>query len=341
MEEYQSEIKQIRNIIGASFIDDYIIREVLFNNNGNISAATDFLMCLVNPTHKSATTTSEWLNDESSSFETIPQTADNHVDSFDSFSSLEYSEESSDIDMENLISNSFQLMKRTPTRSNNQNTDTRSPYSIPAPVAPKIVDRDNLENTNTTNLTEQAMTDEEFAKLCQQEEENNLMRSYMTAAVNYNETDPDLEFARRLQLQLAAESEIRSMQQETDTDVVIDGVPQEFIDFAMSGMYVEEEEYDEEYEGDLDDYEANLELAALIGDVNVGANDDDLAKMEVIVFGNELELKHESCNICLCEWEEADSLKILECGHIYHDDCIDTWLKKRKTCPTCKAEVSF
>ncbi|XP_029727999.1 uncharacterized protein LOC115266171 [Aedes albopictus] len=40
------------------------------------------------------------------------------------------------------------------------------------------------------------------------------------------------------------------------------------------------------------------------------------------------------CAICL---EELDSnVKALECSHSYHERCIDMWLEKKGTCPTCR-----
>ncbi|XP_021711071.1 E3 ubiquitin-protein ligase RNF181-like [Aedes aegypti] len=40
------------------------------------------------------------------------------------------------------------------------------------------------------------------------------------------------------------------------------------------------------------------------------------------------------CAICL---EELDSnVKALECSHSYHERCIDMWLEKKRTCPTCR-----
>jgi hypothetical protein len=45
----------------------------------------------------------------------------------------------------------------------------------------------------------------------------------------------------------------------------------------------------------------------------------------------------ELCSICLIEFNEADQVRKLECGHIYHSDCIVTWLKDyQKWCPYCR-----
>ena len=46
------------------------------------------------------------------------------------------------------------------------------------------------------------------------------------------------------------------------------------------------------------------------------------------------------CVVCQCDYEENDTLKILRCGHCFHGDCIDRWLKDNKKCCMCKASVA-
>lgn len=40
------------------------------------------------------------------------------------------------------------------------------------------------------------------------------------------------------------------------------------------------------------------------------------------------------CPICLVEMS-TKTLK-LNCGHEFHEYCIEKWFKKSKTCPTCR-----
>lgn len=44
------------------------------------------------------------------------------------------------------------------------------------------------------------------------------------------------------------------------------------------------------------------------------------------------------CPICFAEFEEKEKVCELECPgkHIYHEDCIRTWIKVQKSCPTCR-----
>ncbi|KAK9707933.1 hypothetical protein K7432_009929 [Basidiobolus ranarum] len=48
-------------------------------------------------------------------------------------------------------------------------------------------------------------------------------------------------------------------------------------------------------------------------------------------------LNPESCQVCLCEYEDQDRLRILNCHHAYHQNCIDKWLVEgANNCPICR-----
>ena len=46
-----------------------------------------------------------------------------------------------------------------------------------------------------------------------------------------------------------------------------------------------------------------------------------------------------SCCICLDEIVIGAKTVLLPCGHMFHSDCIITWLKKNNTCPMCRFEI--
>ena len=49
--------------------------------------------------------------------------------------------------------------------------------------------------------------------------------------------------------------------------------------------------------------------------------------------------KNITCNICLENFEIGNILRVLECNHEFHENCIITWLKSNNTCPICRHEL--
>lgn len=46
------------------------------------------------------------------------------------------------------------------------------------------------------------------------------------------------------------------------------------------------------------------------------------------------------CAVCLLEFEENDYVRTLPvCGHAFHVDCIDIWLRSHANCPLCRAGI--
>ena len=45
------------------------------------------------------------------------------------------------------------------------------------------------------------------------------------------------------------------------------------------------------------------------------------------------------CVICMGEFKIGDALRFLPCVHIYHKECIDDWLMRSFTCPSCMEPV--
>ncbi|CAN1171727.1 RING-H2 finger protein ATL57 [Linum perenne] len=43
------------------------------------------------------------------------------------------------------------------------------------------------------------------------------------------------------------------------------------------------------------------------------------------------------CVICLGEFEEEERVKVIPfCGHVFHVECVDTWLLSHVSCPLCR-----
>ncbi|KAL6911264.1 hypothetical protein ACP4OV_000069 [Aristida adscensionis] len=47
------------------------------------------------------------------------------------------------------------------------------------------------------------------------------------------------------------------------------------------------------------------------------------------------------CAVCLSEFEEHESVRMLpSCLHVFHVDCIDTWLQGNANCPLCRTAIN-
>ena len=65
---------------------------------------------------------------------------------------------------------------------------------------------------------------------------------------------------------------------------------------------------------------------------------DNLPKIE-INNENINKFKDITCNICLEGFGIGNIVRVLECNHEFHENCIITWLKTRNTCPVCRHEL--
>ncbi|KAG9350864.1 hypothetical protein JZ751_024753 [Albula glossodonta] len=50
-------------------------------------------------------------------------------------------------------------------------------------------------------------------------------------------------------------------------------------------------------------------------------------------------LRSPLCVICMMDFVYGDPIRFLPCMHIYHMDCIDDWLMRSFTCPSCMEPV--
>jgi len=53
-----------------------------------------------------------------------------------------------------------------------------------------------------------------------------------------------------------------------------------------------------------------------------------------------LRVQNDACAICQDMIEEGQTMRILNyCMHSFHQECIDTWLGRHVTCPTCRHDI--
>lgn len=42
---------------------------------------------------------------------------------------------------------------------------------------------------------------------------------------------------------------------------------------------------------------------------------------------------------CICLGDMESGMRIERCGHVYHAECLDTWLGDHMSCPICRVHV--
>ena len=65
--------------------------------------------------------------------------------------------------------------------------------------------------------------------------------------------------------------------------------------------------------------------------------------MEIYKMKNveKLDNDKKKCTICLENYVDGDDSIALPCIHIFHADCIKTWVKDHNTCPICKKDIIY
>lgn len=66
------------------------------------------------------------------------------------------------------------------------------------------------------------------------------------------------------------------------------------------------------------------------------ASEAVITRLPIVIHRPELTQDSQTtCAVCICEFEGGEQLRQLPCGHKFHMDCIDTWLRRNKACPLC------
>ena len=78
-------------------------------------------------------------------------------------------------------------------------------------------------------------------------------------------------------------------------------------------------------------YESLLSLQEEIGYVKVGLSDEEIQGIAISNLD-----QPDTCSICL---GQGDYGKVLPCSHFFHSECIDQWLKEKRSCPLCLSEA--
>lgn len=76
-----------------------------------------------------------------------------------------------------------------------------------------------------------------------------------------------------------------------------------------------------------------------------GINKELLNTFPIIFYSTIKDLKTGKgpleCAVCLTDFKDQDTLRLLpKCNHVFHPQCIDSWLASHVTCPVCRANLN-
>ena len=73
-------------------------------------------------------------------------------------------------------------------------------------------------------------------------------------------------------------------------------------------------------------------------DVSVAPSAAQIARASTVRAGSSIPADTD-CSICQEHGVDANTWRVLHCGHMYHTNCIDVWLRSHVQCPICRADV--
>jgi hypothetical protein len=80
-----------------------------------------------------------------------------------------------------------------------------------------------------------------------------------------------------------------------------------------------------------------------VDDVELGIDEATLKGYPEVVYGEAKARKKKlgttctCCSVCLDNYGDGDVLRMLpDCGHLFHKECVDPWLRQHPTCPVCR-----
>ncbi|XP_055834548.1 RING-H2 finger protein ATL57 isoform X2 [Solanum dulcamara] len=73
-----------------------------------------------------------------------------------------------------------------------------------------------------------------------------------------------------------------------------------------------------------------------------GMDPSTVQSLPLISYGGAAKHLIEDCPICLTEFEVSELVRLIPyCRHVFHQQCLDTWLASHVTCPLCRSTQFF
>ncbi|CAF0748206.1 unnamed protein product [Adineta ricciae] len=84
-----------------------------------------------------------------------------------------------------------------------------------------------------------------------------------------------------------------------------------------------------------------LSAAPMTINTNPPASQENIDALPTISFGQESDQFNQTdCAICRSNFEANEQLKKLQCGHLFHPECVTNWLLITRICPICRQRMS-
>lgn len=100
----------------------------------------------------------------------------------------------------------------------------------------------------------------------------------------------------------------------------------------------------EEFDDDEEEEDDDEEIVYGFPDDNLNSNNTrnnrNNNSLRLVNSNSELQvyrgLNRERCSICYNNIKYGDIVRKLTCNHLFHQNCVDTWLEDKSTCPLCR-----
>lgn len=67
---------------------------------------------------------------------------------------------------------------------------------------------------------------------------------------------------------------------------------------------------------------------------------EELDKIQISEF-SDIKTDEKQCSICLDDFEPSSKIRLINCKHLFHSECLDTWLLQHDyKCPHCREKVA-
>ncbi|KAI5670461.1 hypothetical protein M9H77_10825 [Catharanthus roseus] len=71
-----------------------------------------------------------------------------------------------------------------------------------------------------------------------------------------------------------------------------------------------------------------------------GLDPSSIGNLPIVLHRDLVNPNEGECSICLGIFQDGDKVKVLpDCGHCYHCECVDKWLRTQSSCPLCRASL--